>query len=177
MSVSLPPIHVSSLGHLPGVAASLPSYHLLTMLSPVSAGDSSLQMLAPQRRLQLVFHDVVEATPEFIVPSAATVQAILDFGRSRTGEAPMLVHCWAGISRSSAAAYMLACDGNLGHEATIADELRRRAPFATPNRLMIALADDMLGRQGRMVDAIARIGRGAEATQGTPYQLPMQFAN
>lgn len=147
------------------------------MLSPVTAGDSSLLALAPQRRLQLVFHDVVEATPEFIAPSDATVQAIIDFGRSRTGKAPMLVHCWAGISRSSAAAYLLACDSNPGREHAIADELRRRAPFVTPNRLMIALADDMLGRRGRMVDAIARIGRGVEASEGTPYQLPMQFAN
>lgn len=155
----------------------MPSYDLLTMLSPVTAGDSSLQALVPQRRLQLVFHDVIEATPEFIAPSSATVQAILEFGRNRTDKTPMLVHCWAGISRSSAAAYMLACDGNPGHEAAIADELRRRAPFATPNRLMISLADDMLGRRGRMVDAIARIGRGIEASEGMPYQLPMQLAN
>jgi len=175
--VNRPPIHVSSLGHLPRVAATLPTYDLLTMLSPVTAGDSSLQALAPQRRLQLVFHEVIEAAPEFIAPSAATVQAILEFGRNRTGEAPMLVHCWAGISRSSAAAYMLACDGNLSHEAAIADELRRRAPFATPNRLMISLADDILGRRGRMVDAIARIGRGTEASEGTPYQLPMSFSS
>jgi predicted protein tyrosine phosphatase len=36
---------------------------------------------------------------------------------------------------------------------------------------MVALADDLLGRNGAMVDAIARIGRGAEAFEGAPYRF------
>ena len=89
------------------------------------------------------------------------------------GPRPLLIHCWAGISRSCAAAYILACDRNPGHEQEIAVDLRRRAPFATPNRLMVQLADDMLVRGGRMVDAIDAIGRGAEATWGEPFRLPV----
>jgi predicted protein tyrosine phosphatase len=85
----------------------------------------------------------------------------------------MLIHCWAGISRSSAAAFAIACDHNPGHERAVADELRRRAAFVTPNRIMAELADNLLGRGGRMVDAIDRIGRGAEAFEGSPYQLPL----
>ena len=66
----------------------------------------------------------------------------------------LLIHCWAGISRSSAAAYAIACDRNPGFERDIAIELRRRSPSATPNRLMVRLADDLLQRDGRMVEAI-----------------------
>jgi predicted protein tyrosine phosphatase len=87
----------------------------------------------------------------------------------------MLIHCWAGISRSSAAAYMIACDRNPGHEDAIADELRRRAPSVTPNRLMVAIADGLLARGGRMNEAIARIGRGADAFEGAPYSLPLAW--
>jgi predicted protein tyrosine phosphatase len=53
--------------------------------------------------------------------------------------------------------------------------LRRRAPFVTPNRLMVRLADEMLARDGRMVEAIEKIGRGAEAREGEPYQLPLRW--
>ena len=103
------------------------------------------------------------------------LQAILDFGRDGLAERPLLIHCWAGISRSSAAAYVIACDRNPGFEDEIADELRRRSPVVTPNKLMVKLADDMLGRDGRMSEAIARIGRGAETAEGEPYQLPLRW--
>jgi predicted protein tyrosine phosphatase len=86
-----------------------------------------------------------------------------------------VIHCWAGISRSSAAAYVLACDRNPGFELEIAGELRHRAPSVTPNSLMVRLADDLLGRNGRMVQAIERIGRGADAFEGQPYRLPLSW--
>ena len=84
------------------------------------------------------------------------------------------MHCWAGISRSTAAAYILAIAINpdLDKEA-LAQELRRRAPSATPNPLLVSMADEKLGRGGRMVAAIARIGRGADAFSGTPFILPL----
>ena len=103
------------------------------------------------------------------------MQAILDFGRGHSGQRPMLIHCWAGISRSSAAAFAMVCDRNPGFERDVATELRRRAPAVTPNRLMVALADDLLQRDGRMIAAIEAIGRGAEAAEGEPYQLPLTW--
>ena len=170
-----PGIHVTSLRDVREVAATLGAYDLLTLLAPAWLHDETLRALAPQRRLQLAFHDIVEITPDLIAPDRPMVASILDFARAADPARPLLVHCWAGISRSSAAAYIIACDANAGCEDTIADELRRRAPFATPNRLMVSLADDLLGRHGRMVDAIARIGRGADAFEGTPYHLPLRF--
>jgi predicted protein tyrosine phosphatase len=165
-------IHVSSLSGLADVAAALGSFDLLTLLSP-SATAHDWSGLAHERHLQLAFHDIVVPTPGLIAPDINTLQEILDFGRVGTAEPPMLVHCWAGISRSSAAAYAIACDRNPGFEREIADELRWRSPYVTPNRLMVQLADDLLGRGGVMVDAIARIGRGADAFEGAPYQLPL----
>ena len=167
-------IHVSSLSGLGDVAASLPSFDLLTLLSPgVEQRDWSA--LAPVRHLRLAFHDITVQTPDLIAADDVTLQAILDFGREAKPDRAMLIHCWAGISRSSAAAYAIACDRNPGFENEIADELRRRSPVVTPNRLMVQLADDLLGRQGAMVGAIARIGRGADAYEGAPYQLPLQW--
>jgi predicted protein tyrosine phosphatase len=82
------------------------------------------------------------------------------------------VKSWAGISRSTAAAYIAACALAPEHdETTIATSLREASPSATPNARFVTLADDILNRRGRMVDAIRAIGRGTEAMEGTPFML------
>lgn len=167
-------ISVSSLNHLVPVVRRTKPSHILSLLSPNQ--DTPREICAAQAaKLHLSFNDITEARPNLIMPSVAIVEDILTFSRSWPGEHPLLVHCWAGISRSSAAAYIVACDRNPECEEKIAVELRRRAPFATPNHLMIELADDLLVRNGRMVDAIRQIGRGADAFEGNPYELPINW--
>jgi predicted protein tyrosine phosphatase len=56
-------------------------------------------------------------------------------------------------------------------EEELAWELRESAPSATPNRLIVSLVDQRLGRNGRMQRAIEQIGRGADAFEGTPFTL------
>lgn len=170
--INQPCLHVCPLSELQRVAAGLGRFDLLSLLSPNHGGDDH-RGLACDRHLEMSFHDIVEPKPDLVAPDRQTISALIDFGRLR--QRPMLIHCWAGISRSSAAAYVLACDFNVGCEREIADELRRRAPCVTPNRLMVRLADDILGRNGRMVAAIDRIGRGVEAFEGTPYVLPLAW--
>ena len=167
-------IHVTSLSALDSVTARLQNYDLLTLLSP-GHPETDWSAFACVRHVRLAFHDIVEPMPGLTLPDLAMMQAVLDFGRNAEPQRPLLIHCWAGISRSSAAAFVIACDRNPGFERAIANELRGRAPFATPNRLMVLLADDLLARDGRMVAAIDQIGRGAEAREGEPYQLPLHW--
>ena len=167
-------IHVSSLNALNSVTASLPGYDLLTLLSP-DHPPADFGGFACERHLRLAFHDIVEPAPGLVAPDRDLMQAVLEFGRNAQHQRPLLIHCWAGISRSSAAAFTIACDRNPGFERDIAAELRRRSPSATPNRLMVRLADDLLERNGCMVAAIDAIGRGAEAREGEPYALPLQW--
>jgi len=169
----MPYLHVCPLSGLSGVAAGLDRFDLLTLLSPDHEGEDH-RALGFGRHLELSFHDIAENKPGLVAPDMAIMQAILDFARE-AHDHKLLIHCWAGISRSSAAAYVIACDRNPGFERAIAEELRRRAPSVTPNRLMVSLADDLLGRSGRMAEAIQRIGRGAEAFEGEPYQLPLSW--
>jgi predicted protein tyrosine phosphatase len=167
-------IHVSSLSALDRVTASLQSFDLLTLLSPDHpAADWS--GFACERHLRLAFHDIIEPIAGLTAPDRDMMQAVLDFGRNTLHQRALLIHCWAGISRSSAAAFAIACDRNRGFERDIAIELRRRSPPATPNRLMVRLADDLLQRDGRMIEAIDGIGRGAEAREGEPYALPLKW--
>jgi predicted protein tyrosine phosphatase len=167
-------IHVSSLSALDGVTARLQNYELLTLLSP-GHPETDWSAFACERHVRLAFHDIVEPMPGLTLPDRDMMQAVLDFGRHTESHQPLLIHCWAGISRSSAAAFAIACDRNPGFERDIANELRRRAPFVTPNRLMVRLADEILARDGRMIEAIDKIGRGAEAREGEPYQLPLKW--
>jgi predicted protein tyrosine phosphatase len=167
-------IVVTPLAHLDATAARHQPSHVLTLLSP-DHEETARREPPFEQHLRLYFHDISEPAPGLIAPDIAGVGAILDFAHGWTGARPLLVHCWAGISRSSAAAFMIACARDPGREREIAEMLRERAPFATPNRLMVELADDLLRRSGRMARAIELIGRGAETFEGSPYQLPVSL--
>ena len=100
------------------------------------------------------------------------MRQILDFVAAWPREKPLVIHCYAGISRSTAAAYIAGCALNPGRdEADLARALRQASPTATPNRLFVEIADRLLGREGRMVAAIAAIGRGADAFEGAPFRF------
>ena len=122
--------------------------------------------------LILSMNDIVVEQPDMTPPGEKHVRMLLDFARSWDRRAPLLVHCFAGISRSTAAAYIVtAALAPHREEAEIAATLRRLSPSATPNLRLISIADRLLDREGRMVDAIESIGRGADAFEGVPFAL------
>jgi predicted protein tyrosine phosphatase len=150
--------------------------HIVTLLSPEHMIETPAGFPA-ERHLRLAINDVADAWAGDAPPQARHVESLLDFGRGWSAEAPMLVHCWAGISRSTAAAYILLCDRLApGAETDIARALRYHAPHACPNGLMVRLADEILGRDGRMVAAIAGIGRGTITAEGERVELPLVLA-
>jgi predicted protein tyrosine phosphatase len=154
-------------------AAHRPS-HLISLLSPASSAETWPACDPGDAHLRLAFHDIAAPRPDLVAPSAEMVAALLAFAADWDGRRPMLVHCWAGISRSTAAAYIIACQRTPRRsEREIAQALRRAAPQATPNPLLVSLADAALGRAGRMSAAITGIGRGAEAFEGTLFALPL----
>ena len=115
------------------------------------------------------FHDTDGPRAGLVAPSRADIAALIAFGRDWDETAPLLVHCQMGISRSPAAALILAAAARPGApEAALATALRAASPCATPNPLMIALADELLGRSGRLVAAAKSIGRG---TDYVPYRM------
>ena len=126
-------------------------------------------------RLSLTFNDIVEPHEGLVAPGENHVQQLLDFAKGWPMDAPLLIHCYAGISRSTAAAYIIASALNPAlDESELAGLIRSLSPSATPNIRLVALADDILGRQGRMVAAISAIGRGADAFEGEVFSLPLK---
>ncbi len=144
---------------------------VVTLLAP-GTGDEPPRGIAPDRHLRLYFHDIVQHLDGHVPPSAADAERLIAFLQDWDRKDPMLIHCWAGISRSTAAAYTALCMFRpQADEEALAQELRSASPSATPNRLIVSLADEVLGRGGRMVKAIEGIGRGADAFEGTPFML------
>jgi predicted protein tyrosine phosphatase len=133
--------------------------------------------IAEGNHLFVGINDIVEPQDGMILPAENHVEQIIDFARAWPREQPLVVHCYAGISRSTATAYISLCATDPDRdEREIAQALRIASRTATPNPLLIALADDLLDRKGRMVDAIAEIGRGEDAMEGVPFLIPLRIS-
>jgi predicted protein tyrosine phosphatase len=143
--------------------------HLLRLVSPDHA-DAPPD--GPMASLTLPMHDITAPRPGLTAPSRQLIQALLAFGAGWNGARPLVAQCLAGVSRSTAAAFIIACQKRPEvSELQMALALRRFAPQATPNPLMVAHADALLQRSGRMVAALAAIGRGCEFTAAVCAEL------
>ncbi|MBC7907545.1 MAG: protein-tyrosine-phosphatase [Rhodospirillaceae bacterium] len=130
--------------------------HVLTILDPDWPDPNDFRAYAPHRRTVWRFHDVISEQAGMVVPQAAHVAEILEFGRKAQDE-PMdhlLVHCHMGISRSTATAIILMAQFNQGREGEAFDHLWNIRPRSWPNSRMLGLADSALGRRGRLVEAM-----------------------
>jgi predicted protein tyrosine phosphatase len=144
------------------------------LISLLAAGTEMTRpdTISQQDHLLLSMHDIIEAQEGMIPPGEIHVRDILDFAGNWDRSRPLVINCYAGISRSTASAYVIAAAlSPKRDEAELANTLRAVSPSATPNPRLIALADQVLGRDGRMVEAIKAIGRGADAFEGTPFAL------
>jgi predicted protein tyrosine phosphatase len=164
-------IHVCSLAKLEETVARSGAARVLSLLA---AGTEVTRpaSISRENHLHLVMHDIAVAQDGMTMPGEDHVRNLLGFARRWDRAKPMVVHCYAGISRSTASAYIIAAAlAPKRDEAELALSLRALSPSATPNPRLIAVADTLLGREGRMISAIEAIGRGADAFEGTPFVL------
>ena len=147
--------------------------HVMSLLGPEHMIDTPAG-IERDNHLQLTLHDIALPADGYIAPGESHVGRLIEFFQEWDQSAPMVVHCWAGISRSTAAAFTSLCihfpDDD---EMALATQLREASPVATPNPLIVAAADKLLDRGGRMVEAVQAIGRGASAWEGNVFTLEM----
>lgn len=166
-------LHVCSLSKLPETVAETGAKSLVTLINAEMAVPTP-QGIDPDRHLFLAFNDIVDPIEGLVPASEQQVKEFIAFVETWDRRAPLVIHCWAGISRSTAGAYVAACALNPeADEYRMAALLRERSPSATPNQRIVAIADKLLGRDGRMIEAIRGIGRGANAFEGTPFVMPI----
>jgi predicted protein tyrosine phosphatase len=126
---------------------------VVSILEPAAALPSALAAFRGEL-LVLRFDDVIVAGCDYRAPEPHDIERLLEFDRERAEHDRLVIHCTAGISRSTAAFAILAAQRRPGAEAEVFTELRSIRPRAWPNSLMIALADDILDARGRLVQEL-----------------------
>lgn len=171
-------IIVCPLSRVPEIARDAKPSHVVSLLDP-GTPFPELQGYANERHLRLPIHDIEQEIDGFDVLCDRRMRTILEFVDTWERDEPILIHCYAGISRSTATAFITACAHNPDcDEEEIATALRAASPSASPNRRFVALADAELGRSGRMTRAIEAIGRGQswlDIGEARPFMLNARF--
>lgn len=147
---------------------------VLTLLGPEHM-IPPIKALGPERHLRIEMHDISEPQRGEILPDQHHIEEMLAFvDKWDQGDAPLIIHCWAGISRSTAGA--LITQAHLhpsADEFELADALRTAAPHAKPNRRLIDLADEVLGKKGRLRDAAATVWTDDNRYEGVRFRYPL----
>lgn len=150
------------------------------MVSLMAAGHAVHRPAAISHtdHLRIEMNDIAVETDGLILPAASHVEALLRFVDRWDRTAPLLVHCWMGISRSPAAALLALLHLSPGADPDrVARRLRAASPYATPNARLIEAGDAVLGLGGRLTEAVAAIGRGQETAEGTVFRLALSPAD
>jgi predicted protein tyrosine phosphatase len=167
-------IHVCSLARLHDTVAETGALHVVTLLKDTDKVERP-KTIAEANHLILGMDDIAVPMDGYILPGDEHVARLLAFVRAWERARPMVVHCYAGISRSTAGAFVAACALNPGRdEMGIAQQIRSASATATPNPRIVAIADRLLARDGRMIAAIEAIGRGEMAYEGIPFRLDLE---
>lgn len=138
--------------------------HVLSILDPGWEEPEAFGAYGEHARLQLHFNDDIEDIADRLPPSPEHVQQIIEFGRDmlRDPEAlrHLLVHCHAGVSRSTAAMTLIlaSVQPELSAEHVLDHILYIRAK-AWPNLRILTLGEQQLGRSGEFTSAVAKVYR------------------
>lgn len=167
-------IHVCSLARLRQTVEKTRARHIVTLLKDISLVERPAAVDA-KNHLHIDVDDITCPIDGYSHPCEDHVARLMRFIKGWDRAAPIVIHCYAGISRSTASAYAAACALNPDRdEMAIAQDMRRASRTAMPNSLIVALADRILGRQGRMIAAIESIGPGDMAYEADPFRLDLK---
>lgn len=169
-------IWICSLAAAPQLVRHLQPSRVVSLLSPYDTFPA-FEGFGADLHLQVPIHDIVDDVGDWRAPDLSDAESVIKFVQPWDRAAPLLIHCWAGISRSTASAFITACLHNpQADEHEIAATIRQASPTASPNRRLVAHADELLGRNGRMNRAVDSIGRGSAAMEAQAFSIPSTYA-
>ncbi len=166
-------IYVCNLHDLASHVRTVKPSHLVSLVSENEQPATPAGMLV-DCHLRVVIHDINEPLFGHILADEQHIAELIGFVRAWPHDAaPLLIHCMAGISRSMAAALIALVIKAGGREREAAEQIRRAAPHAYPNRRMIALADHLLQCDGRLIAAREAMGPPRLTFSGPLVALPL----
>ncbi len=168
-------IHVCSLARLQEIVDATGASHVVTLINktyPVATP----QGVQAERHLWIDIDDISAPLDGYILAQDHHVEQLLTFVRAWDRARPLVVHCHAGISRSSAAAFVSACAlAPKRDERMIALAVRQASPTALPNKRIVSIADRLLGRKGRMVAAVAAMSPYSPChSEALPFRIDLE---
>jgi predicted protein tyrosine phosphatase len=167
-------IHVCSLARLHDTVAQTRASHIVTLLRSIDYVERPSHIVAANH-LILGMDDITGPLDGYTHPAEEHVVELVEFVRRWDRRAPLVMHCYAGISRSTAGAFISACALNPDRdERSIARIIRKSSATAMPNIMLVSHADRILRRNGRMVEAIMSLGPGLLAQEGEPFRLDLE---
>ncbi|MEM8772891.1 MAG: protein tyrosine phosphatase [Pseudomonadota bacterium] len=175
-------IWISSLRDVHDAHAKANPAQVVSLLSPGS-DFPSFEGYDEDRHMRVEVNDILEDMENRPAPREAHIENLIAFLGSWIPDRPLLVHCWAGMSRSTATALIAACLHNPdADEEHIGAALAAASPTAFPNTRMAAIADEMLGRGGRLAQAAksirddeSRLVAIHETVESKPFFIPARF--
>lgn len=146
---------LEELAHYRGLGVS----HVISILDPGYPAPADWESHSGEARLELRFHDVIDETEGMIAPAESHIETIVGFGSSLPREPSaghhLLIHCHAGISRSTATAVLLLASARPERSARdIFGAVAKIRPPAWPNLRMIEMGDALLDRGGDLAAAL-----------------------
>jgi predicted protein tyrosine phosphatase len=171
-------IHVCGLRRMPERILEIKAAHLISVIEMYQTPETPAS-IHPTRHLKLQMDDITEAQSGMTLPSMDHVTELLAFVDSWDRQSPMLIHCFAGMSRSTAAAFIALCVLHPeASEERIAQALRKASDTAVPNRLLVRLGDLALGRNGKMINAVRNMSPYMMDVACTPFFIdPVSFSD
>ena len=167
-------IHVCSLARLHETVKNTGAHHIVTMLRDPDRLQRPRHISA-RNHLVLSMDDITTPIDGYVSPSEEHVTQLVEFLKNWDRSKPLVMHCMAGISRSTAGAFIAVCALNPERsEAAIAQAMREASPIAMPNILLVTPAARLFGRRGRMIAAIEAIGAGRAAAENDPFRLDLE---
>jgi predicted protein tyrosine phosphatase len=138
--------------------------HVLSILDPEWPAPEVFGQYGEHEKLELRFHDVIEDAPGMVLPQEEHVEQLLAFGRDLLAEprpsAHLLVHCHAGVSRSTASMSLILAQALPDRPgAAILGEVLRIRPQTWPNLRILEFGDRLLARNGELARAAFDIYR------------------
>lgn len=158
-------IYVCSLAELPAHARALQPSHLVSLV-PDFEQPPTPEGIRPEDHLRLELDDIEEPMEGLLLPERRHIERLIAFIDRWPGDRPMLIHCAAGVSRSTAAALVALCRRTARSEAELVADLRRAAPHAAPNRRIVMLADALLQCENRLLKAVDSLAEVEKIAQG-----------